>query len=832
MKIIKRAAAAVTSVVLALGCTAFSYAGGYNTIQITQSQSSKISYNGAEFTAFTGRYSVGGKNYGERAYTVVAKPGIFTSVEVTSGTSVYGKSTLSQKVASYNPGNGRKVVGAINADFFSTATGLPLGIQISNGVVQATNNNAYEKSVGRYSVAFREDGTAFTGIPNLKVSAVIGGSEVVADRLNAYPDANLSMLTDDYADKTYWNTGFAHDIIVLETDGKMRIDKPVSCRFVSYIKSAWEPIAIEKNHIYLIAPAGDTRLSKAAQGKEPGTESSAVVSDLAGGWADVKSAVGGGNLLINGGTLRYPSTYDQSIANTLTSRSAVGIRADGTVIFYTAEKDKNGAQSGGVKLEAVAQALYNMGCVQAVNFDGGGSSTIAASENGGACTVKNSPQDGTQRLISNALLLVCDERLPVVTEDFEGNPDITEQYSGMSLINVQKSNERVYTGTGALKADFKFAGDSSIVGFGFNKPYVLSDYSHMTVSVYGDGSGTELYAVLSGTEGEYKTKLCTLDFTGWKKLEFSVIGASQLRGFHIGTESGSVKAGSIYIDRLTGYKGFTLSDTTAPAFEVSLNGTKITPYANDGAFSSGADYGSLTCTVDGKQIAYTNGAFDISGISGSKIKRAEIEITDIFGNRAKRTLLFKPAGYNSALPYSDVNDQKWDSVYIRYCTENSIIDGFTENGVVTFRGKESITRAQFCTMLVRKMGLDINKYAGVTLPYEDTADIPRWAMLYVKAAYAEGIMTGSKTFTGVSFYARNNITRQEAACAVERIANADERLAMRVEYKDMSDVSGWAKNAVTTLTSKGIFDGDNDGRFYPKRNLSRSESAALITRIV
>lgn len=90
-------------------------------------------------------------------------------------------------------------------------------------MVQATNNNAYEKSVGRYSVAFREDGTAFTGIPNLKVSASIDGSEVTADRLNAYPDANLSMLTDDYADKTYWNTGFAHDIIVLEADGKRRL---------------------------------------------------------------------------------------------------------------------------------------------------------------------------------------------------------------------------------------------------------------------------------------------------------------------------------------------------------------------------------------------------------------------------------------------------------------------------------------------------------------------------------------------------------------------------------------------------------------------------------
>lgn len=346
--IIKRAAAAAAAVVLAFGCTVFSYADSYNTIQITKSQSSKISYNGAEYTAHTGIYSVGGKNYNEHAYAVVAKPGIFTSVEVTSGSSVYGRSTLSQKIASYDPGSGRKVVGAINADFFSTATGIPLGIQISNGVVQATNNNAYEKSVGRYSVAFREDGTAFTGIPNLKVSASIDGSEVTADRLNAYPDANLSMLTDDYADKTYWNTGFAHDIIVLEADGKLQIDKPVSCRFESYLKSVWEPISIEKNHIYLIAPAGDTRLSKAAQGKQPGAESSAAVSDLEGGWADVKNAVGGGNLLINGGTMRYPSTYDQSISNTLTSRSAIGIRADGTVIFYTAEKDKNGAQSGGV----------------------------------------------------------------------------------------------------------------------------------------------------------------------------------------------------------------------------------------------------------------------------------------------------------------------------------------------------------------------------------------------------------------------------------------------------------------------------------------------------
>lgn len=832
MKIFKRAAAAISAAVLIMNTVIVCYASGYNTIRITGTQSSRISYNGAAFTTYSGTYTYGNKSYGERAYAAAAKPGAFTSVEVTSGGSVYGRSTLSQKLSSYNAGEGRRVVGAINADFFSSATGLPLGVQISNGVIQATNNYEYDKAQGRFSLAFRADGTAFTAIPNFKVSADIGGAAVTADRLNAYPDTNLSMLTDDYSDKTYWNTSFAHDVIVIEADGKLRVDRPVSCRFVSYLTSVWEPVTIEKNHIYIIAPAGDPRLSAAAANKAPGTAASAVVSDLAGGWADVTNAVGGGNLLINGGVLRYTSTYDQSIANTLTSRSAVGIKADGTVIFYTVEKDKNGARSGGVALEAVAQALLNMGCQYAVNFDGGGSSTIAASENGGACTVKNACQDGSERRVSNALLLVCDETAPTVTEDFESTPQMTEHYFGMSLIDVQQSDKQVYTGGYALKADFKFAGDSSIVGFNFKNAYNIDRYSHMTVSVFGDGSNADLYAVFGSSNGEYKNKICTLDFTGWKKIEINAIGAVELRGFHIGVAAGTVKSGSIYIDRLVGYRGYSLIDSLAPDFKVHQDKSMIYFTANDGVFESGTDFSSVTCTVDGARLTQANGGFDISGIPGNEIKRAELEITDIFGNRAKRTLLFRPLGYSAPLPYADVNDTRWDSDYIRYCTEKSIIDGFTENGVCTFRGKESITRAQFCTMLVRKMGLDINRYAGVTLPYEDTSDIPGWAMLYVKAAYAEGIMLGSETFTGVSFFARQNITRQEAACAVGRIVSPDSRLAMRVGYNDTADISGWAGAAVTELTAKGIFDGDNDGKFYPKRNLSRSETAAIITRII
>ena len=135
-------------------------------------------------------------------------------------------------------------------------------------------------------------------------------------------------------------------------------------------------------------------------------------------------------------------------------------------------------------------------------------------------------------------------------------------------------------------------------------------------------------------------------------------------------------------------------------------------------------------------------------------------------------------------------------------------------------------------MLVRRQKLDVDLYSDVALPYEDLQDIPAWSLPYVKAAYANGIMMGSKTYTGISFFASQNITRQEAACAVDRIATTDSRLCMPVNYNDIDQVSGWAIDAVSNLTAKGIFDGDNDGRFYPLRNLSRSESAAVISRII
>ena len=52
------------------------------------------------------------------------------------------------------------------------------------------------------------------------------------------------------------------------------------------------------------------------------------------------------------------------------------------------------------------------------------------------------------------------------------------------------------------------------------------------------------------------------------------------------------------------------------------------------------------------------------------------------------------------------------------------------------------------------------------------------------------------------------------------------------EYKDVANISSWAKDAVDFCTKQGIFQGDENGYFLPKDNITREEVAVLIERIL
>lgn len=97
------------------------------------------------------------------------------------------------------------------------------------------------------------------------------------------------------------------------------------------------------------------------------------------------------NVMLNGPLLLYndqKETLDSSSFNkNRHPRTAVGITKDGAVILLVV--DGRNANSAGMSLFELTKVMQWLGCVSAINFDGGGSSTLWVKERG----VINYPSD-------------------------------------------------------------------------------------------------------------------------------------------------------------------------------------------------------------------------------------------------------------------------------------------------------------------------------------------------------------------------------------------------------------------------------------------------------
>ncbi len=836
MMTFKRATAALATVAILLTTTVFCFADGYDTVKVSAKTDYRLNYSAtANLSVKTGTYTKYNNTYGAKVYTVEASPKT-TSIVASSGKSVYGAKTLSNIISQTDTGT-KTVAAAINADFFDIkVTGLPLGVQITDGRLVATNQLDHDKANGRTSVGFKADGSTVFGTPEFDISAPIDDYTVKVDKVNRQNNYtnHVLLFTSDFGDKTYWGTnasGSNYDVIVFETDGPLGVDGKVDLYFYDFLQNISSPLDIEQDKFYLCAPTGyfkgfQVPPHQIIEGYKVYSDDSFVtVTEKTGKWKGVKNAVGGGNMLINGGVIRYPSTYDSSIKNTYTSRSAFGVKADGTYVFYAAERN-TASGNAGVWMDAVAQAMYDMGCVYAINLDGGGSTTLVADTGGGAA-LQNKCQDGAQRKIANALLLLSNETAPEIIEDFEGEKEFTEGYEGTNLLTATVTKDGAYTGSGALKLEYVLRGYGNSVSVSF-APIDVSKYKMLSLAVNEMGSGVRIDAKLKNGKKQITRTVLKGNEKSYVRAQIDVSDATELVGFDVVYELAAINRNYVLIDRIVGLGADMSADTTAPQLKVSSKNQKIKVEAKKPVFTSAADVSEIT--VDDGELLRTN-ELDTSTYSADKIHKARVDAIDILGNRAVSYQLFKTAKYSAAQPFADMNDTKWDALALRYCYENGIINGIKENGTLNFKGEKNVTRAEFCVMAVGSKKLDINKYVGVTLPFEDVDEIPKWALLYAKAAYAEGIMTGSKSGDKLYFYPNADITRKEAASVVDRLLTKDTRLVGVVKYADEGDFEKWAKKYIQSASTQGLFMGNTEGKFLPNKSLTRSEAAVVMSKL-
>ncbi len=118
----------------------------------------------------------------------------------------------------------------------------------------------------------------------------------------------------------------------------------------------------------------------------------------------IKEAVGGGRIIIRDGV---PVTDGVLSGTDNYPRSAVGIKADGSVVFFVADGRQNPDSCGMYNDDDLAATLHALGCVQALTLDGGGSTTLVGErECISSMAARNTPSyAGIERPVSTSLLV-------------------------------------------------------------------------------------------------------------------------------------------------------------------------------------------------------------------------------------------------------------------------------------------------------------------------------------------------------------------------------------------------------------------------------------------
>jgi len=119
----------------------------------------------------------------------------------------------------------------------------------------------------------------------------------------------------------------------------------------------------------------------------PNTNGSPAATPIQSGgtqWTNLAKGMGAGPVLIKNGTI--VDTYDEEVfwgsgvSNTgLDPRSSIGYTANKHLILLVADGRQAGV-SAGASLPQMANILYNLGCVEALNCDGGGSTQLATKD--------------------------------------------------------------------------------------------------------------------------------------------------------------------------------------------------------------------------------------------------------------------------------------------------------------------------------------------------------------------------------------------------------------------------------------------------------------------
>lgn len=742
---------------------------------------------------------------------------------IISGEALWGRETITQ-AEEYMKSNGLVPMLGVNASYFSYETGLPMGHIISDGKILSKDTETYQ------SIGFKEDGSAFIAplkidttlsfektitrqiierIPVLKEetdTTVISDDEtkentiddtlseeendieiieepeyieniveVSEDRkfdidiahINKYNQKTMDIVnlyTADFGESNH-SEAQALTLILGDIDGELRLGEEITA-VVEEKFSYDSSISIPKDKLVItVNEIAKPELYESLNYLEVGDEVSIIntCNDLR--WEKAESALGS-----VGETLIADGKITDGLNGSAAPRTAVGIKENGDVVFYVID-GRQSPLSYGARVETLAKRMLELGCVDAINLDGGGSTAISGIYPGcDASQIFNSPSDKKLRACTNYIFL-------------HNTKKATDKFNKAYFYPFEQHYLSGYTD----KIDVK-AVDTAY--YKTDVPEDLEFTIENSESTYEDG---------------ILTAIGTGNFTLNAELDEENVGSASYFSYETPTEILVTNAedGS-EISALSMKKGD----------EITINA------------SSKYNYIDLLSTND----CYTfNVTEEIGYFEGNKLIVTSDGGEGIVSVSAGEFVKEIPISIEHEFPFDDIYEH-WARLMIKEIYKKNIVSGYEIDESFVFMPDNNMTREEFAVIIGRFLEIDIENYQEYELTFADNDAISDWSRPYVAAMYDSQVINGKASGEEVNFAPKDTITRAEAITILGR--TIEDISEYEITFADFEEIPEWARENVIKMTGLGYVSGYEDDTIRPNNFVTRAEAVTLLYKML
>ena len=327
-------------------------------------------------------------------------------MRVAKAGNVIKKTATVTNLSKSNSKEGAQYFVGVNADFFDMSNGQPLGVNVLNSEIYnlSGDSNWTELSFDAFKTPRIGDLT-FSGSVKKTDGTSYEVSTINSQRLENY----LVVFSSRYGSSTGSNQ-WGVEVVAkpIEDKATIALGKSVKMKIVGSPETAGNMTIPSGAYVLSGHGTAKTFLGTLVDGDE--IEVSLKASNASSESVNPVWAVGGCPVLLKDGVVQ--ETEDKNIIDHLPNkepRTAVGYDSTGTKVMMLVV-DGRSEISDGCRTKILADIMREVGCSDAMNFDGGGSTELYHQKLG----IRNRPSGGSERAVTNALFAVA--TVPTDTE--------------------------------------------------------------------------------------------------------------------------------------------------------------------------------------------------------------------------------------------------------------------------------------------------------------------------------------------------------------------------------------------------------------------------------